>query len=228
MSKISGHYIRILCTFWCFSILGVINRDVWTNCVVTILAQRSKFSFQERHSCRKLFYSNYAVCYVGVEALCICQFTEQYEQDQHNGRRRCDGDQPSVQSPSVGVTHRLLSVIFRPGNVGLRHLRGVHTIPPIHTALYNSQTNFHSAVTAFVVSLQYPCVSQFFFNPDRFFRAFSSVVRQMPGYNSQRRGTARTLPKLIVLFCVLFVCKFVLYYCHRVSTQFQLNISLSI
>jgi hypothetical protein len=28
----------------------------------------------------------------------------------------------------------------------------------------------------------------------RFFRVFSSVVRQMSGYNSQRRGTARTLP----------------------------------
>jgi len=28
----------------------------------------------------------------------------------------------------------------------------------------------------------------------RFFRAFSSVVRQMPGYDSQRRGTVRTLP----------------------------------
>jgi hypothetical protein len=28
----------------------------------------------------------------------------------------------------------------------------------------------------------------------RLFRAFSSVVRQMPGYNSQRRGTVRTLP----------------------------------
>jgi len=28
----------------------------------------------------------------------------------------------------------------------------------------------------------------------RFFRAFSSVVRQMPGYNSQRWGMARTLP----------------------------------
>jgi hypothetical protein len=27
------------------------------------------------------------------------------------------------------------------------------------------------------------------------FRAFSSVVRQMPGYNSQRRGTAHILPK---------------------------------
>ena len=28
----------------------------------------------------------------------------------------------------------------------------------------------------------------------RFFRDFSSVVRQMPGYTSQRRNTVRTLP----------------------------------
>jgi len=68
----------------------------------------------------------------------------------------------------------------------------------------------------------------------RFFRALSSFVRQMPGYNSQSRGTARTLKKFLccsmyccfVSFCVLFVCKCVLYYCHRVTTQLHLtNIS---
>jgi hypothetical protein len=65
----------------------------------------------------------------------------------------------------------------------------------------------------------------------RFFRAFSSVVRQMPGYNS-------ALPKLInflivmnvpfSVFCVLFACKCVLFYCHRLSTQLQISLSLSL
>jgi len=54
----------------------------------------------------------------------------------------------------------------------------------------------------------------------------------MPGQNPQRRCTARTLPNFCVVVCivcfvsfsVLFVCIFVLYYCHRVATQLQLNI----
>jgi hypothetical protein len=68
----------------------------------------------------------------------------------------------------------------------------------------------------------------------RFFRAFSSVVRQMPAYNLPSRGTARTLPKFLCCsmycsFCVLFVCKCVLYNCHRLATQMQLtNISYHI
>jgi hypothetical protein len=37
------------------------------------------------------------------------------------------------------------------------------------------------------------------------FRAFSSVVRQMPGYNSQRRGTAR-IPNFSFLCIMCIVC----------------------
>jgi hypothetical protein len=66
----------------------------------------------------------------------------------------------------------------------------------------------------------------------RFFRAFSAVVRKMPGYNSQRRGTARTLPKIFGLFYVLFVlrrsvyCLCVNVYC-TTATGWQHNCSLT-
>ena len=50
----------------------------------------------------------------------------------------------------------------------------------------------------------------------RFFRAFSSGIRQMPGQNSKRRATARTLPKFL-LFCLLFVlCRSVYCLCVNV------------
>ena len=72
------------------------------------------------------------------------------------------------------------------------------------------RANWHSST---IMTEGFPC---FFLNC----KANASV------YNSQRRRTTRTLPKLIVSFCVLFVCKCVLYYCHRVSTHLQLtNIS---
>jgi heme/copper-type cytochrome/quinol oxidase subunit 2 len=70
----------------------------------------------------------------------------------------------------------------------------------------------------------------------RVFRAFSSAVRQMPGQNPQRPGTAPTLPNFFffffiicfVSFFVFFLCICVLYYCHQVATQLQLNISYHI
>jgi hypothetical protein len=74
----------------------------------------------------------------------------------------------------------------------------------------------------------------------RFFRAFFSVVRQMPGCNSQRRGTARTLPYLCCsiyclflccsmycLFCVVLYCLCVNVYCTAV-TELQPNCSSQI
>jgi len=74
--------------------------------------------------------------------------------------------------------------------------------------------------------------------PDRGFPCFPSVVRRMLGYSSQRRGTVRTLTSaqrrvngllnvlLVLTVVVVVVCNFwsvIVYHCHRVYTQLQLN-----
>ena len=107
----------------------------------------------------------------------------------------------------------------------------------IFTLLFNSVSYVFLLLCLYILTLMYVLFYIFCLHranwhssattTEVFFRAFSSVVRQMPGYNSQRRGTARTLPKLIARFCLLFMCKCVLYYCHRVSTKLPLtNISI--
>jgi hypothetical protein len=64
----------------------------------------------------------------------------------------------------------------------------------------------------------------------RFFRAFSSVVRQMPGYNSQRQGTTRTLPKFLCCSMYCLICCHSVYCVHAnvyctTATVWQTNCS---
>jgi hypothetical protein len=65
----------------------------------------------------------------------------------------------------------------------------------------------------------------------RFFRAFSSVVSQMPGYNLQSRGTARTLPEILrsmylFVLCHSAYCLCVNVYC-ATSTGWQPNLQFN-
>ena len=59
---------------------------------------------------------------------------------------------------------------------------------------------YYSYITIHIVMYTLSCIFRFHranwhsLATLRFFHAFSSVVRQMPGYTSQRRGTVRTLP----------------------------------
>jgi hypothetical protein len=61
----------------------------------------------------------------------------------------------------------------------------------------------------------------------RIFRAFSSVVRHMPGYNSIRRGTARTSHFLLLCMFYSVYCLCVNVYC-TAATGCQPNCSLQI
>jgi len=60
-----------------------------------------------------------------------------------------------------------------------------------------SHTNDVSSLDLYMVCNRIPtftCICMFFGVLLRFFHTFSSVVRQVAGYNSQRLGTAHTLP----------------------------------
>jgi hypothetical protein len=64
---------------------------------------------------------------------------------------------------------------------------------------------------------------------------FPQLQGKCQGKTRKRRGTARTLPNFCVVcilcfvsFSALFLCICVPYYCHRVATQLQLNISYHI
>ena len=75
--------------------------------------------------------------------------------------------------------------------------------------MYLHRTSWHSPATQTEV---FPC----------FLISCKTNARVKPA----KLGHGPHSSKICVLFCVLFVCKCVLYYCHRVATQLQLtNIS---
>ena len=81
-------------------------------------------------------------------------------------------------------------------------LRPACFIDEVFFPSYNTIMYFYCYVYVFLLLYTFCSVYSIFIMPNgtlrlswlRFFRAFSSVVRQMPGCNSQRWGTACTLP----------------------------------
>jgi hypothetical protein len=63
------------------------------------------------------------------------------------------------------------------------------------------------------VFLLYDCMFMYDYPAWGFSRAFSSVVRQMPGWCPQRRGTARTLPNFFVALCIFLCCSMYCLFC---------------
>ena len=86
--------------------------------------------------------------------------------------------------------------------------------PPAGTAFYQQNVLPHNDLLLYIILIFENFTKQNISSLKtvqknlRFFHVFNSVVRQIPRYNSQRRGTVRTV---LMLFCVLFVCKCVLY-----------------
>jgi hypothetical protein len=79
------------------------------------------------------------------------------------------------------------------------------------------------------------CQLALFGYPDRFFRAFSSVVRQMPGLNPQSWGTAHTKLPTFLRLSVYFLCVNVYWMCtvllppggYPTAVKKYINISIS-
>jgi hypothetical protein len=67
------------------------------------------------------------------------------------------------------------------------------------------------------VFLLYDCMFMYDYPDWGFSRALSSVVRQMPGWYPQRRGTARTLPNFFVALCIFLYCSMYFLCCSMYS-----------